>query len=37
MVAIVDKSLASDLQSSMSEPTFIIGELVEGEKKVILR
>ncbi len=37
MVAIVDKSLASDLQSSISEATFIIGELVKGEKKVILR
>jgi phosphoribosylaminoimidazole synthetase len=37
MVAIVDKSIASDLQSVMSEPTFIIGELVEGEKKVVLR
>jgi len=37
MVAIVDKSVASDLQSSISEPTFIIGELVEGEQKVILK
>lgn len=37
MVAIVDKSIAADLQSSISEPTFIIGELVEGENKVILR
>ncbi len=37
MVAIVDKSAASDLQSSMSEPTFIIGELIDGEQKVILK
>lgn len=37
MVAIVDKSVVSSFQSSISEPTFIIGELVEGEKKVILR
>lgn len=37
MVAIVDKSLASDLQSSISEPTFIIGELIDGEQKVILK
>jgi len=37
MVAIVDKSAAADFQSAISEPTFVIGELVEGEKKVILR
>jgi len=37
MVAIVDKSIANDLQSSMSEPTFIIGELIDGEQKVILK
>jgi phosphoribosylformylglycinamidine cyclo-ligase len=36
MIAIVDKSIAADLQSSISEPTFIIGELIEGEHKVIL-
>ena len=36
MVAIVDKSIVDDLQSSMSEPTFIIGELIDGEHKVIL-
>jgi phosphoribosylformylglycinamidine cyclo-ligase len=36
MVAIVDKSVVSDLQSSISEPTFVIGELTEGEQKVIL-
>jgi len=37
MIVIVDKSAASDFQSSISEPAFVIGELVEGEKKVILR
>ena len=36
MVAIVDESAASDFQSSISEPTFIIGELVKGEQKVVL-
>ncbi len=36
MVVIVDKSIASDFQSSISEPTFVIGELVAGEQKVIL-
>lgn len=36
MVAIVDKSIVSDFQSFVSEPTFIIGELVEGERKTIL-
>jgi phosphoribosylaminoimidazole synthetase len=36
MVAIVDKSIAADLQSFISDPTFIIGELIDGEHKVIL-
>jgi phosphoribosylformylglycinamidine cyclo-ligase len=36
MIAIVDKSVAVDFQSSIPEPTFVIGELVEGERKVIL-
>lgn len=36
MVAIVDKSIANDLQSSISELAFIIGELIDGEHKVIL-
>lgn len=36
MVVIVDKSMASDFQSSVSEPIFIIGELVAGERKTIL-
>jgi len=36
MVAIVDKSILADLQQSIPEPIFIIGELVQGERKVIL-
>ena len=36
MVVIVDKSVAADFQASISEPTFVIGELVEGEQNVIL-
>jgi len=36
MVTIVDKSVAAELQLSISEPTFIIGELAEGEGKTIL-
>ena len=36
MVAIVDNSIAADFQSSISEPTCVIGELVKGERKVIL-
>lgn len=36
MVAIVDKSLAADLQSSIPEPIFVIGELIQGNQKVIL-
>ena len=36
MVAIVDKSNTPDFQKSISEPTFIIGELIEGERKVVL-
>jgi phosphoribosylformylglycinamidine cyclo-ligase len=36
MVAIVDKSQALDFQGSLSEKTFAIGELVNGEEKVIL-
>ena len=36
MVAIIDKSVAADFKSSISEPTFVIGELVEGKRKVIL-
>jgi phosphoribosylformylglycinamidine cyclo-ligase len=36
MVAIVDRSEVADLRSSFSEPVFVIGQLVEGERKVIL-
>jgi phosphoribosylformylglycinamidine cyclo-ligase/phosphoribosylamine--glycine ligase/phosphoribosylformylglycinamidine cyclo-ligase len=36
MVAIVDKSVVADFQASIVEPTFVIGELVKGERKVIL-
>ena len=36
MVAIVDKTVATDLQSSIPEPTFVIGELIVGEHKTIL-
>ena len=36
MVAIVDKATLVDLQKSIPEPTFVIGELVKGEQKVIL-
>jgi phosphoribosylformylglycinamidine cyclo-ligase/phosphoribosylamine--glycine ligase/phosphoribosylformylglycinamidine cyclo-ligase len=36
MVAILDSSVASDVQASISEPTFIIGELVNGDRKVLL-
>ena len=36
MIAIVDKSIVSEFQSSISEQTFVIGELVLGDQKVIL-
>lgn len=36
MIAIVDRSLAADFQSFITEPTFVIGELIGGERKVIL-
>jgi len=32
----VDKSQIADFRSSISEPAFVIGELVNGERKVIL-
>ncbi|MCL5610987.1 MAG: phosphoribosylamine--glycine ligase [Chloroflexi bacterium] len=35
IIAIVDKSYAAEFQESISEPTFIIGELIEGERKVL--
>ncbi|MBI1795015.1 MAG: phosphoribosylformylglycinamidine cyclo-ligase [Chloroflexi bacterium] len=36
MVIIVDKRKAAEVQKLISEPTFIIGELVKGKKKVRL-
>ena len=36
MVAIVDKSRRADFQTSISERTFVIGELTDGEGKVVL-
>ena len=36
MIAIVDKSQSFDFQTSIAEQTFVIGELVKGERKVIL-
>jgi phosphoribosylformylglycinamidine cyclo-ligase len=36
MIAIVDKDLVSKVQSQISEKTFVIGELVSGNKKVQL-
>jgi phosphoribosylformylglycinamidine cyclo-ligase/phosphoribosylamine--glycine ligase/phosphoribosylformylglycinamidine cyclo-ligase len=36
MVAIVEKTQAAEFQAAIAEPTFAIGELVAGEKKVIL-
>lgn len=37
MIAIVDSSKVDDFQSSIPEPTFVIGELIDGDRKVILR
>jgi len=36
MVVIVEKSVAPDFQASISEPAFVIGELIDGERKVML-
>jgi len=36
MIVIVSKSQVVDFQSCIQEPTFVIGELVNGERKVIL-
>ncbi len=36
MIAIVDLSNITEFQTSIPEPTFIIGELINGERKVIL-
>jgi phosphoribosylaminoimidazole (AIR) synthetase len=36
MIAVVDKEKISEIQKQISEPTYIIGELVKGEKKTRL-
>ena len=36
MVVIVDKEKAAELQKAILEETWLVGELVAGEKKVIL-
>ena len=36
MIAIVDKESVAEIQKLIHEKTFIIGELVEGNKKVEL-
>jgi len=36
MLAIVAKSTADDFQAAIPEPTFVIGELVKGQRKVVL-
>ena len=36
MIAVVDKSQSAEFQSCFPEPTFVIGELVKGERKVVL-
>jgi phosphoribosylaminoimidazole (AIR) synthetase len=36
MIAIVDKSQVEGFQGLLSEPSLVIGELVNGEQKVIL-
>ncbi|HLD92739.1 MAG TPA: phosphoribosylamine--glycine ligase [Anaerolineales bacterium] len=35
MIAIIDKSYAAEFQESISDATFIIGELLEGERRVL--
>jgi phosphoribosylformylglycinamidine cyclo-ligase/phosphoribosylamine--glycine ligase/phosphoribosylformylglycinamidine cyclo-ligase len=37
MIAIVDKKNVARLQKAIPEQTFIVGELVEGKRKVILK
>jgi len=37
MIAIVEKSLVAEFQRQISEETFIIGELVSGEGKTVLK
>jgi phosphoribosylformylglycinamidine cyclo-ligase len=36
MVAIVDRENGSSFQKAIPEPTWIIGELADGERKVFL-
>lgn len=36
MIAIVDRATTAEFQSSIPEPTFIIGEIVRGKKNVLL-
>ena len=36
MIAIVDRSAAFEFQTAISEPTFLIGELVYGKRRVLL-
>jgi len=36
MIIIIDKAIVADFQSSILESTFVIGELINGERKVIL-
>ena len=36
MVVIVDQTKAAEIQSLITEQTFIIGKLINGEKKVRL-
>lgn len=36
MVAVVDRTQVVDFQVCIEEPTFVIGELVSGERKVVL-
>ena len=36
MIAIVDRATAAEFQSSIPEPTFVIGELVRGKRNVLL-
>ena len=36
MVAVVEKTIASEIQERIPQRTFIVGELTEGERKVVL-
>lgn len=37
MVAIVDRAYVAEVQAAIPEQTFVVGELVQGERKVVLR